>query len=64
MLSDRVAVTPDASRTLAVKLELPALVGVPVMAPSELSDSPAGKLPDAMLHAYGAVPPAAESVCE
>ena len=48
MVMDRltVAVPPTLSVTRTVKLNVPAVVGVPVIAPvEESSDSPAGKLP-------------------
>ncbi len=58
-----VAVAPTLSVTLAVKLEVPEVVGVPVMAPVEATrDSPAGRLPEASAHVRGAVPPAAAMV--
>lgn len=51
------------SVTLAVKFEVPAVVGVPVIAPLDvLSDSPAGRLPDEMAHVKGEVPPLRASV--
>jgi hypothetical protein len=37
------------SATCTEKLDDPAAVGVPVMAPAVLSDSPAGRLPDVRL---------------
>jgi hypothetical protein len=52
------------SVTRTVNAEFPAAAGVPAIAPLELSDNPAGKLPDATLHVYGAVPPPAVSVAE
>jgi hypothetical protein len=61
---DLVAFCDAPSVTRAVNVEFPAAVGVPVMAPLELSDNPAGKLPDTMFHVYGAVPPPAVSVAE
>jgi len=39
--------------------------GVPLINPVEaFSVSPAGSLPDATLHVYGAVPPVADRACE
>ena len=48
MLSPPVAVSALASLTLTVKLEVPAVVGVPVIAPAALRLKPAGKLPVAI----------------
>jgi hypothetical protein len=46
------------SMALTVKLDVPAAVGVPVMAPFDAPRlSPAGSEPVAMLHTNGAVPP-------
>src|SRR6185295_3112568 len=42
----RLAVTPLASVSVTVKLEEPAVVGVPVMVPPLESESPAGSAPD------------------
>jgi hypothetical protein len=48
----------EESATCTVKLEVPALVAVPVIAPElEPSDSPAGKEPELMEKVNGAVPP-------
>lgn len=45
---------------MAVKLKVPAVVGVPVMAPVlALSVSPAGSAPELMEKLYGVVPPLA-----
>ena len=55
-----VAVAPTLSVTLAVKLEVPDAVGVPVMAPvPETRESPAGRLPAERDHVRGVVPPVA-----
>ena len=52
-----------ASATCAVKLYVPAVLGVPVMAPEEpFRDSPFGRLPEATDHAYGVTPPVAARV--
>jgi hypothetical protein len=49
-LNGLVAVWLEVSVTLAVKLEVPAVVGVPEIAPvAGVSDSPAGKLPTSRL---------------
>lgn len=48
------------SLTVPVKLKVPAVVGVPVMAPVlPLSVSPGGSDPELMENAYGFVPPLA-----
>jgi hypothetical protein len=53
----------EESLTFAVKVEVAAAVGVPVMTPvDEFSASPAGSVPDEMLQAYGVLPPAAARV--
>ena len=46
ILKLRLAFTDRLSVTVAVKLELPALVGIPVIEPSTASASPAGGAPD------------------
>lgn len=56
------AVSEFASVTVTVKLEVPAVVGVPEITPAALRLNPAGKVPDVTDHVYGAVPPAACSV--
>ena len=45
MLRTAVAVFAPESVTFAVKLEVPAVVGVPVIAPAALSVSPEGSAP-------------------
>lgn len=58
-----VADAPALSVTLAVKLLVPEVVGVPVIAPVELlRDNPAGSVPDESDHVSGAVPPVAAKV--
>jgi len=53
------------SRTVAVKLAVPLVVGVPEIAPVEDARvSPAGSLPELMDQLYGAAPPVACRVCE
>ena len=52
-----VAVFAALSVTLTVKLEVPALVGVPEIAPLEVRFRPAGREPEATTQVYGAVPP-------
>jgi hypothetical protein len=62
MLSDWLAVLPRASFTVAVKLKVPAAVGVPEIAPLEDTDNPDGSAPEETLQEYGVVPPDAVSV--
>ena len=54
---------PVTSVTVMVKVEFPAVVGWPVMFTVSVvlgaSESPAGKLPDAIVHANGGTPPVA-----
>ena len=67
MVSERgwVTVRDPLSVTRNVMFDVPALVGVPVIAPDEaFNDRPAGKLPTAVAHVYGVVPPAATKVAE
>jgi hypothetical protein len=54
----------EESVTCAVKLDWPALVGVPLIVPFVLKLRPAGRVPDANVHEYGSVPPDALSVVE
>src|SRR5208337_84459 len=62
MLQLAVAELPFESTTWAVKLNVPTVVGVPVIAPvDELSESPGGSAPLMIENVYGAVPPAALS---
>jgi len=56
----RLAAAEALSDTCAVKLKLPAALGVPLMEPSAPIESPAGAVPD---HRYGGVPPEAERLC-
>jgi hypothetical protein len=58
------SVSPLASRTVTEKRKAPRLVGVPVIAPAPLRESPAGRDPEAIDHTYGALPPETVSVCE
>ena len=48
--------------TWIVKLKIPAVVGVPPIAPAPDNVKPAGKDPDARVHAYGVAPPVAANV--
>ena len=67
MLSDRSAVFAGLLTSVArtVKLEVPAVVGVPVIAPVlGLRVRPAGRGPLRIDHVYGEVPPLAASVAE
>ena len=52
------------SVTLTVNVELPAVLGVPEIAPPALIDRPPGKLPESIAHAYGGTPPEALTVAE
>lgn len=63
MLSVFVLVVLFASCTWTVNVEVPVVVGVPDITPVEPArDNPAGKLPDAMDHLCGVLPPVAASV--
>jgi hypothetical protein len=42
-----------------VKLKVPMVVGVPLMTPVEARDSPAGRLPEVIVHVKGGTPPEA-----
>lgn len=65
MLRALVAVCEAESATLAVKLKVPTVVGVPEITPvAVLSDNPGGREPEEIDQVYGGVPPLAESVCE
>ena len=56
---------PKPSVAVIVKLDVAAVVGVPVIAPvAAFSDSPAGKLPALTLNVYEPLPPVALTVCE
>jgi len=61
--SGAVADTEALSVTLTVKLDGPAVVGVPEIVPPERL-SPAGSDPLATDQVYGGVPPVALSACE
>lgn len=53
----------DESVTFSPKPKLPATVGVPVIDPvEEFKDKPGGRLPEEMLHVYGASPPETEAI--
>jgi len=48
-----------------VKFDVPAVVGVPVIAPVDpFNVKPAGKLPTIVAHVYGVVPPVATTFAE
>ena len=64
MLNAFVPVLFAASFTCTVNEEVPAVVGVPLICPVELSVSPAGKAPPLIDQLYGVVPPLACSVVE
>jgi hypothetical protein len=65
-VNDLVAVSlgDDETATCTVKVEEPAVVGVPESVPPLLRLRPAGKLPEAMLQEYGVRPPDAARVVE
>ena len=50
MVYEALALWPALSLTCSVKLEVEAVVGVPVMVPELLSESPAGRLPEDRFH--------------
>ncbi len=50
------------SVTVMVKVDVAAVVGVPVITPAVLMDSPAGRVPEVTAQVYGAVPPLAARV--
>ena len=61
----RASVAPRPSVAVMVKLEVAAVVGVPVIAPvAAPKDKPAGKLPADTLNVYEPFPPVAETFCE
>ena len=60
----RVADWPAVSVTRAVNVDVPAVVGVPAIAPFDARLSPAGGEPADTLHVYGGVPPAAPTLAE
>ena len=64
MLSAWSSVSGVACESVArtVKLDVPAAVGVPLITPPELKDSPDGRLPPLSDHVYGVWPPVAASV--
>jgi hypothetical protein len=56
---------PSESATCTTKFAVPGSEGIPDMAPvPAFNDSPAGRLPEVMLHVYGATPPVAAKVVE
>jgi hypothetical protein len=54
----------EESVTWTVKLDWPALLGIPLIVPSLLRLRPAGNVPDTSVHEYGVVPPEAVSIVE
>ena len=65
MVSDCVAVCAVESVTFAVKLNDPAVVGVPEITPVDaVRLNPAGSVPELMLQLYGVVPPLASIIVE
>jgi hypothetical protein len=65
-VNDLVAVSlgDDESATCTVKVDEPAVVGVPEMVPPLLRLRPAGKAPAEILQEYGVLPPEAANVVE
>jgi hypothetical protein len=63
MLNGLVAVVPELSFTCAVNVEVPAVVGVPVILPLAASASPAGSAPTVTVHVFPPLPPLAVRVC-
>jgi hypothetical protein len=60
-----VAIRDPLSVTRIVIADVPAVVGVPVIAPVDAFNTrPAGNVPAARSHVYGVVPPAATKVAE
>ncbi len=45
-----------------MKPKFPDAAGAPLITPEDVSDTPAGRLPDAIVQIYGGVPPEAASV--
>jgi predicted RecA/RadA family phage recombinase len=64
MLNACDAVAFELSFTCTVKLEVPAEVGVPLIAPLAASDKPAGSDPTVVDHVFPPDPPLAARVCE
>ena len=58
------AVVAEASVTIAVKLNVPEAVGVPVRAPDDARFTPGGGLPLTMLQVKGGLSPVAISVAK
>jgi hypothetical protein len=59
------AVRDPLSVTRTVKFDVPAVVGVPVIAPDDgFKDKPAGNVPTVTAQVYGVVPPVATTVAE
>jgi hypothetical protein len=62
--TERDAVMLAASVTVTVNADVPALVGVPLIAPEGFSDRPDGNAPDVTAQLYGGVPAVAASAPE
>jgi hypothetical protein len=56
------AVAPTESLTWLVKVFVPPVAGVPPITPAELSDRPAGRLPEVTDQVFPPEPPEAASV--
>ena len=64
-LAEAVVVGEPESLTLIVKLEVPAVVGMPEIVPvGAVSVRPAGNVPEVILQLYGVVPFVAANVVE
>ena len=55
---------PSAPVARTVRVNVPAVVGVPETTPAVLSARPSGSAPALIVNWYGGVPPVAVSVCE
>lgn len=64
ILNTPVPLVPAASNAWIVKVDTPAVVGVPASTPPADSVRPAGKDPESTLNVYGAMPPLATKVVE
>ena len=62
--NDFVVICDALSRTWTVKFAVPAVVGVPVIAPAADNVRPAGGVPDVTDHMYGGAPPEAAKLWE
>ncbi len=63
-MNPAVAEFPRVSRTVALKVAVPAVVGVPAIAPFDARVRPAGSDPPTSVQVYCPLPPVADRVCE